>query len=163
MIAVPNPEVVTGGISRLIYLKEVTQFYHKFINDETEILISNRTRLILDNLIMGICESMANRRDISFFMDMDVYNNQFVNDFVSYLVHCGVVRLNMNEIKIEIVYLISYNGDKVILENNTEALFLPFVLKDYFIAHKLKCEFMVLGFNVKYNNMFNLISYERKN
>ena len=34
------------------------------------------------------------------------------------------------------------------------------VLKDYFIAKMLQCEFMVLGFSVKYINRFNLISYE---
>jgi hypothetical protein len=160
MIAVPNPGIITGAISRLMYLKEVSQFYHKFIDNDSEILMSNRTRVILDNLIMGLCESMANHSDISFFMDLEVYNNKFVKDFVSYLVICGVVRLNVNELKIEIVYLINYNDDKVLLENNIEALFLPFVLKDYFIANKFECEFMVLGFSVKYNNRFNLISYE---
>jgi hypothetical protein len=66
----------------------------------------------------------------------------------------------MNELKVEIVYLINYVGNKILLENNLEALFLPFVLKDYFVANKLKCEFIVFGFNVKYNNRFNLISYE---
>jgi hypothetical protein len=160
MIASPNPGIITGGMSRLIILNEVSQFYHKFIHNDSEILVSNRTRVILDNLIMGICESMANHRDISFLMDKEVYNNEFVKDFVSYLMLCGVVRLNVYELKVEIVYLINYDGDKVILENNIEALFLPFVLKDYFIANMLQCEFMVLGFSVKYINRFNLISYE---
>jgi hypothetical protein len=160
MIEVPNPEVITGAVSRLIYLKEVSQFYHKFLDNDSEILMANRTEVILDNLVMGICESMANRRDISFFMDKEVYNNQFVIDFVNYLLRCGIVRLNMNELKVEIVYLINYVGNKILLENNLEALFLPFVLKDYFVANKLKCEFIVFGFNVKYNNRFNLISYE---
>jgi hypothetical protein len=93
-------------------------------------------------------------------MDREVYNNKFVNDFVSYLTICGVVQINLYVINIEIVYLINYNGDRVLLDDKLEALFLPFVLKDYFLANKLECEFMVLGFNVKYNKRFNLISYE---
>jgi len=160
MIETPDPEIITGAISRLISLKKISQFYHKFIDMDSEILLPNRLRAILDNLIMGICESMANRRDTSFMMDRDVYNNKFVNDFVSYLTISGVVKLVFYEIKIEIVYLINYNGDKVILTNNIEALFLPFVLKNYFVGNKIKCEFMVLGFNVKYIYRYNLISYE---
>ena len=160
MIETPDPEIITGAISRLISLQKISQFYHKFIDKDSEILLPNRLRVILDNLLMGICESMANRRDISFMMDRDVYNNKFVNDFVSYLQISGVVKLVLYEIKIEIVYLINYNGDKVILTNNLEALFLPFVLKNYFVANKMKCEFMVLGFNVKYIYRYNLISYE---
>jgi hypothetical protein len=160
MIYTPDPEIITGAIGRLISLGKISQFYHKFIDNDSEILMSNRMKAILDNLIIGICESMANRRDISFMMDRDVYDNKFVNDFVSYLSICGVVQLNLYEIKIEIVYLINYNGDKVLLTNNIEALFLPFVLKNYFVANKMKCEFMVLGFNVKYIYRYNLISYE---
>jgi len=160
MIYTPDPEIITGAIGRLISRGKISQFYHKFIDNDSEILISNRMKAILDNLIMGICESMANRRDISFMMDREVYNNKFVNDFVSYLIICGVVQINLYEINIEIVYLINYNSDKVLLTNNIEALFLPFVLKNYFVDNKMKCEFMVLGFKVKYNNRFNLISYE---
>jgi hypothetical protein len=160
MIDTTDPEIITGAIGRLISLGKISQFYHKFIDNDSEILMSNRMKAILDNLIIGICESMANHRDISFMMDRDVYDNKFVNDFVSYLSICGVVQLNLYEIKIEIVYLINYNGDKVLLTNNIEALFLPFVLKNYFVANKMKCEFMVLGFNVKYIYRYNLISYE---
>lgn len=160
MIDNPDPEIITGAIGRLISRGKISQFYHKFIDNDSEILMSIRIKAILDNLIMGICESMANRRDISFTMDREVYNNKFVNDFVSYLTICGVIQINLYEINIEIVYLINYAGDRVLLNDKLEALFLPFVLKDYFLANKLECEFMVLGFNVKYNKRFNLISYE---
>lgn len=160
MIAFPNPGIVTGAISRLVYLNEISQCYHKFINNDSEIVIPSKTRLILDNLILGLCESMAKNQDVSFFLDINVYDNQFVKDFVNYLILCGVVRLNVNELHVEIVYLINFKGDRVILDDKIEALFLPFVLKDYFLGNKLECEFMVLGFNVKYNKRFNLISYE---
>ena len=160
MIQTPHPEIITAAISRLITLGKISQFYHKFIDKDSEILLTDKLRAILDNLIVGICESMVSRRDISFVMDRVVYDNKFVNDFVSYLRISGIVKLILYEINVEIVYLINFNRDKVILANNLEALFLPFVLKNFFIANKMKCEFMVLGFNVKYIYRYNLISYE---